>query len=220
MKTKPTLVALALSLLSMTAISSAQAAVITFDELALGTGATAYAPLAADYQGFNWSNFQALNTAGGYWDLSGYVPGSVSGDNVGFNGGGTTASFSSASAFTLNSFDLTAAWRDNLTVTVRGSGNPGGDYVATLTPSAIAATSYTVNWTGITSVTFEASGGTHHPDYGTGSGQNFSVSDFSHFAIDNITYNVSAVPEPESYAMLLAGLGALGFIGKRRRRQS
>jgi hypothetical protein len=77
-----------------------------------------------------------------------------------------------------------------------------------------------VNWTGITSVTFEASGGTHHPDYGTGSGQNFSVSDFSHFAIDNITYNVSAVPEPESYAMLLAGLGALGFIGKRRRRQS
>lgn len=29
--------------------------------------------------------------------------------------------------------------------------------------------------------------------------------------------SVSSVPEPESYAMLLAGLGVLGFVGKRRR---
>ncbi|MEY4752065.1 MAG: hypothetical protein RIQ60_4279 [Pseudomonadota bacterium] len=33
-------------------------------------------------------------------------------------------------------------------------------------------------------------------------------------------YAVSApVPEPETYAMLLAGLGALGFVGRRRRTQ-
>lgn len=31
--------------------------------------------------------------------------------------------------------------------------------------------------------------------------------------------NVSAVPEPETYAMLLAGLGALGLMASRRRRQ-
>jgi len=31
---------------------------------------------------------------------------------------------------------------------------------------------------------------------------------------------VSAVPEPESYALLLAGLGALGFVSKRRSRRS
>ena len=30
--------------------------------------------------------------------------------------------------------------------------------------------------------------------------------------------NVTAVPEPESYAMLLAGLGALGFVAARRRK--
>ena len=30
--------------------------------------------------------------------------------------------------------------------------------------------------------------------------------------------NVSAVPEPESYAMLLAGIGALGFVAARRRK--
>jgi hypothetical protein len=28
--------------------------------------------------------------------------------------------------------------------------------------------------------------------------------------------SVAAIPEPESYAMLLAGLGALGFMGRRR----
>jgi hypothetical protein len=33
--------------------------------------------------------------------------------------------------------------------------------------------------------------------------------------IDNVT--VTAVPEPESYAMLLAGLGAIGFMSRRRR---
>jgi hypothetical protein len=32
--------------------------------------------------------------------------------------------------------------------------------------------------------------------------------------LDNVS--VSAVPEPESYAMLLAGLGVLGFVGRRR----
>ena len=31
---------------------------------------------------------------------------------------------------------------------------------------------------------------------------------------DNI--NVAAVPEPESYAMFLAGLGLLGFAARRR----
>ena len=35
--------------------------------------------------------------------------------------------------------------------------------------------------------------------------------------IDNVS--VTAVPEPESYAMLMAGLGALGFMSRRRARK-
>lgn len=37
-------------------------------------------------------------------------------------------------------------------------------------------------------------------------------------AIDNVRLSVTAVPEPSTYAMLLAGLGAVGFIARRRRR--
>lgn len=35
-------------------------------------------------------------------------------------------------------------------------------------------------------------------------------------AIDNVTLSVTAVPEPSSYALLLAGLGAVGFVARRR----
>ena len=35
--------------------------------------------------------------------------------------------------------------------------------------------------------------------------------------IDNFTYTVAAVPEPESYAMLVAGLGMMGAIARRRK---
>lgn len=34
--------------------------------------------------------------------------------------------------------------------------------------------------------------------------------------IDNVSFSVTSVPEPETYAMLLAGLGIIGGIAKRR----
>jgi len=38
-------------------------------------------------------------------------------------------------------------------------------------------------------------------------------------ADSNFTLNVATVPEPESYAMLLSGLGLIGFITRRRKGQ-
>jgi len=40
------------------------------------------------------------------------------------------------------------------------------------------------------------------------------------FETDNHAYSVTAVPEPESYAMMLAGLGLMGAIARRRKSKS
>jgi hypothetical protein len=37
------------------------------------------------------------------------------------------------------------------------------------------------------------------------------------FTIDNFTYSVAAVPEPETYAMFLAGIGLIGLLHRRRK---
>jgi hypothetical protein len=36
-------------------------------------------------------------------------------------------------------------------------------------------------------------------------------------AFETTQFTISPIPEPETYALLLAGLGALGFVGRRRR---
>lgn len=62
-----------------------------------------------------------------------------------------------------------------------------------------------------------------------------SATGFSPFGLDNLQFNgtgntllsgvdfpqtdVTAIPEPETYAMLLAGLGLLGFVARRRKSQ-
>jgi hypothetical protein len=38
------------------------------------------------------------------------------------------------------------------------------------------------------------------------------------FLVYNLGTSVAPIPEPETYALMLAGLGALGFIARRRRR--
>lgn len=37
------------------------------------------------------------------------------------------------------------------------------------------------------------------------------------YTLERLTYSAAAVPEPETYAMLLAGLGLVGFVARRRR---
>ncbi len=47
---------------------------------------------------------------------------------------------------------------------------------------------------------------------------NWNTDSFGDSEIDNVTIN-SAVPEPETYAMMLAGLGLLGFAARRRKQK-
>ncbi len=37
--------------------------------------------------------------------------------------------------------------------------------------------------------------------------------------IDDDSRHVGAIPEPETYAMMLAGLGLLGFVARRRKQK-
>ena len=37
------------------------------------------------------------------------------------------------------------------------------------------------------------------------------------WAVDNINYTAAAVPEPETYGMMIAGLGLMGFMVSRKK---
>jgi hypothetical protein len=54
---------------------------------------------------------------------------------------------------------------------------------------------------------------THVTEHGFGSGVNFAVIYHAH----DVTLQVTAVPEPEQYALFLAGLGLMGMMARRRR---
>lgn len=128
---------------------------------------------------------------GGYGAISG-----VSVDMAGTPGPGTLSQgFSAQAGYTYTlAFDLSNNGGSQLDVTFGGTTT---SFVPTNTP-----TTHTLVWTAATSgaqtVTFDSV-------YGTNSGP----------VIDNVVLT-SAVPEPASVALLLAGITALGFVAKRR----
>lgn len=153
------------------------------------------------YGGLNWSNFSVNSPT----STSGYLNGIVSGTSVAYNSWANPASISSTTAFTLNSGFFTGAWNDGLTIHVTGTG--ASNYSADILVNTASPTNYVFNWTGLTAVNFSSSGGTPAGYSGRG----------AHFAMDNLTINVAAVPEPETYALLLAGLGIIGAAARRRK---
>jgi hypothetical protein len=79
------------------------------------------------------------------------------------------------------------------------------DFNTALGTSGDPMTSWGTGWHAA-SYTFTAIAGQSYHLYFSGKGAAFGVDGVS----------VTAVPEPESYAMMLAGLGALGFMARRR----
>jgi hypothetical protein len=195
-----TFLALLLAFWSM----AASAQVITFDDLTdYGSGSW----ISNGYAGLNWDNFGVLN-APAYSTNSGYQNGVVSGTNVAFNSGGNQAITSSGSTFTFESAYFAAAWNDGLAVLVQGYN--GASLIDSI--SFLVNTSgpllQTFNWNGIDKVVFSSSGGTKNINFDANYGGTM-------FAMDNMT--ISPVPEPETYAMLLVGLGLIGFMARRRK---
>lgn len=110
----------------------------------------------------------------------------------------------------------------------------GGQQLATGTAIGSGSQWVEVSWNAVavnanqtyylvfTSVTnLELSGGTNTYAHGTAYTSNTASSlwDFNFRTYSSSTYVAAPVPEPETYAMLLGGLGLLGFLARRRTHQ-
>lgn len=215
--------ALALAFFCAASINTANAIVITFDHLAgtnipgsfhVATGLTMFNyPAQMNLNGFNFGN-TSFNIVGP--GNANYTAGDAS--SQAWNGSDfltTTANFTvkqiGGGAFNLNSFDLARTFSGFAvslpTVTVTGYFANGGSISQNLSVSSKS----------------NALPGADFHTYTLNGFQNLSYfklttpASISSFSIDNLNVAAAPVPEPETYAMLLAGLGLIGFAVRRRK---
>jgi len=157
----------------------------------------------------NWTNFYELDSTYSGYTGTGYRNGTVSGKHIAYNSGGTQASISATSAL---GFDLTdayfaGAWNNNLNIVANATFENGTHASKSFHVSTTGAYDEIFNWIDLASVTFVSSGGTRQAGL-SGAG--------TQFALDNVN-TTPAVPEPANVALMLAGVGLLGVIARRRR---
>ncbi|KAB7644440.1 PEPxxWA-CTERM sorting domain-containing protein [Polymorphobacter fuscus] len=195
---------LALATSMLAAAVPASAALITFDDL----GTDAFEAIPNSYHGFTWDFWASINAAN--YGPSGYANGVVPGGNsacaCASDFGQTTQSISSVGKFTLGSGYFTSAWNDGATLSVVGLSGATTLFSTTAVLDTSGPSLLTFNWSGIDKVTFAIAGGSSAGMGGSG----------NYFALDNLTVT-SDVPEPASWAMMIAGFGLVGAVMRRRR---
>jgi hypothetical protein len=144
---------------------------------------------------------------------SGYTGALLAGETNVLATNGISMGLPGSGAFTLGSFDMAAAWRNNLQVVVTGyNGASAVDSDTVTLGNAGVQSLLTLNWTGLTSVTItpNASTGTASSIYTYGGGTDG-------IGVDNITYSTgSPVPLPASAWLMLSALGGMGLLARRR----
>lgn len=210
----------------LAAVQPAISATITFDEFPAGNHNSAvtnlYAPLGVTFGSDNsgiWSGISQGDP--GNWALEGSNGSAFLGNN-GFNNGSSYVSNINFSTLVSNvSFDVSRSNGSN-----QGQGLTASAYSGTtLLLSQSILFGAVNNWT---SLVFGIGGISSLIITGTATG-------FSPYGLDNLQFNgnentlisgldgnqidVTAVPEPETYAMMLAGLGLLAGITRRRKTQ-
>lgn len=173
--------------------TNANAVLMTFDDLS-----SSPARVEDGYHGFDWSDFDVfgVNVITRFVG-TGFDYGTVSEHNVLSH---TTAAvhnpyISRSEPFDLNSLYITRSKFDEKTI-IEGYSNGVLVHRTGIETKWTEPTFVELNWPHIDK--FLVVRGT----------RDFAV-------IDNLDYTVSVVPEPSTYAMLLAGLGLVGFMGKR-----
>ena len=122
-----------------------------------------------------------------------------SGNNYAWSNGLDDLSISSPGSFDFNSMWARGGPDFDLTMTAHGFNGVTEIYTQSFVVSENYQ-QYNFNFTGITSVNI--------------------TNGVGNILIDDIVVNMSPVPEPETYAMLLAGLGFLGAATRRRKQKA
>lgn len=197
---KKTLIALALGL-GLTA--AAQATVITFDSAPNQYWINSYSEAGFTMSLGPAEGLGTIQESVGYWNGNG------TGRMLTWSNQSSVSGFSLTSStnqlFSLNGFDFgngyVAGNNDFDSITVTGINNLGNSLVAQIAHPGLGILSHQFsNWTNLVSATFVAHGSNNRAIF------------------DNIEVNgVAAIPEPETYAMLLAGLGLMAGVARRRK---
>lgn len=163
---------------------------ITFDDLSPTTTGTwgYYGMVPTNYSVFQWNNFNFYRATNA---LCGYYAGMVSSSNVAYNNDGREATITNATPFNLLSAYLTAAFLDNMHVSVVGYNAGKQVYSTNYAVSATAPTLEYFNCFGVTKVVFDSIGGTPHPGY-SGIACNFVMDNLTFSTTPAVTMTVTA----------------------------
>ncbi len=186
------------------ALVAASSAQLRAQPLSFEGGVCVNRQIQSGYGGFTWGG-AAQCVVGSTIPQSGYNT-AGGGSTVLFGAFANAFSMSSTSAFNLASFNVAAAWNNNLILNVVGSLGGVQQYSSTTTltgPYTLQTLSF--NWTNIDQLDFSTSGGTNAGNV-QGSG--------THVAIDDI--DTTVVPEPATFALVGAGL-VVAMVARRRR---